>query len=276
MDLSAKKLTLIFTLAAGVTCGGIVGVGTVYHEYGGMKTETVHRAHGKANPADTRVNPAKDTGTGVEAEILKIESGQMIVRAHTWVGQFAITSICANDNAQANPACEYSADITDEQGKKITNPQKGQTVWLRKIEGADLKNLFAGIPNIRPTGDVLAGPVKAHVVKSVDGDTAGVLAEIWPGNYVVINVRFNGIDTPEKGGRAKCPAEAALAEKASAATKELIDNKDVMLYNVQYEKFGGRLLADVYTLDGKSASQNLIDKGLARPYHGEKKQSWCK
>ena len=129
---------------------------------------------------------------------------------------------------------------------------------------------------MRPRTDVVPGPVRAHVIKTVDGDTFEVMAEIWKGTYVLTDIRVNGIDTPEKKGRAKCESEAALAEKASAATKELIYDKDVLLFNVQYEKYGGRVLGDVKTLGGLSVADNLTRKNLAKPYDGGTKQSWCK
>jgi endonuclease YncB( thermonuclease family) len=34
-----------------------------------------------------------------------------------------------------------------------------------------------------------------------------------------------------------------------------------------------RIVADVY-VDGSDLGQELIEKGLAKPYHGEKKPKW--
>ena len=41
-----------------------------------------------------------------------------------------------------------------------------------------------------------------------------------------------------------------------------------------WDKFGGRIDADVF-INGENFAQMQIDKGLARPYFGEKKKSWC-
>jgi len=43
---------------------------------------------------------------------------------------------------------------------------------------------------------------------------------------------------------------------------------------LKWDKYGGRVLGDVY-LDHQSLAQSLISAGLARPYKGEAKSSWC-
>ena len=46
-------------------------------------------------------------------------------------------------------------------------------------------------------------------------------------------------------------------------------------YRAETLDAGGRVLADVKTSDGQDPAQNLISKGLAKPYDGGKKSSWC-
>jgi len=90
-----------------------------------------------------------------------------------------------------------------------------------------------------------------------------------------LSLRVLGVDTPEKGARAACPAEAAAAEKASAFTKNAVANaKKIQIELKEHDKFGGRVLGDVI-LDGQKLSELLIKNGHARAYFGEKKQSWC-
>jgi endonuclease YncB( thermonuclease family) len=48
--------------------------------------------------------------------------------------------------------------------------------------------------------------------------------------------------------------------------------KQVVIYD--WDKFGGRVLGDII-LNGSSLRELLIQNGLARPYFGEAKQSWC-
>jgi micrococcal nuclease len=255
-----KKLGMVFALAAGVTTGGVVGGGVLYHQY--------HTPTAQVQTVQMTANNRSVT----EAEIVKVDAaGRITVRAHTWVGQYMVAQV-APAGAPLNGAA-YSAQFTDAQGVQLSSVKVGDKVWLRGMEGtSDLSNVQ--LPPTKPNSDVVLGPVQAKVTRVVDGDTPGVVAEIWPGTYVTISVRVGGIDTPEKGGRAKNAYEAELAQKASAETRALIEGKTVLLYNVEYEKFGGRVLADVKTLDGVDVAQNLVNKGLARPYDGGTKQPW--
>lgn len=112
------------------------------------------------------------------------------------------------------------------------------------------------------------------IIGTTDGDTLKIeIPAMLPLNY---SIRINNIDTPEKDSRAQCPKEAKLAEKASEFTRSLTNNvKTFKISNVKHDKYGGRLLADV-EINGIDVAQALIKKGLAREYHGEAKQSWCK
>jgi micrococcal nuclease len=112
------------------------------------------------------------------------------------------------------------------------------------------------------------------IVKVIDGDTLQIesLQEL---PELKLYIRVNLVDTPEKGSRAKCEKEAKLAEKASKFTKQFIGkNKTATFRNIKWDKYGGRLLADV-EINGKSLSDELIKNGLARSYDGKKKGSWC-
>lgn len=109
-----------------------------------------------------------------------------------------------------------------------------------------------------------------------DGDTVTFQANFLPPPLKpVLGVRILGVDTPEKGFRAKCPAEAAKGEAATKFTKAAVANaKSIQFEIVDWDKFGGRVLGDVI-LDGNRLSQLLIKNGYAREYWGEAKQSWC-
>lgn len=123
---------------------------------------------------------------------------------------------------------------------------------------------------------VHANPYDMVVTKVTDGDTIRVEAPwLLPELGDTIAIRILGIDTPEKGGRAQCEKEAALGEEATNFAKSIIKVGDTVQVNVlQWDKFGGRINADVF-VNGQNFSQMQIDKGLARAYFGDKKQSWC-
>lgn len=116
----------------------------------------------------------------------------------------------------------------------------------------------------------------AQIVRVTDGDTVVIAAPFLPAPLKPeLAVRIYGVDTPEKGHRAQCPAESARGEAASQFTKTAVANstqRQVVLYG--WDKFGGRVLGDI-VLNGQSLRTGLIQNGFAREYYGEAKQSWC-
>ena len=106
-----------------------------------------------------------------------------------------------------------------------------------------------------------------------DGDTCYVIAPSLPVPLQKMSVRILGIDTPEIRG--KCEEEKKLALEARAfANKMFRDAETIEFANLDWDKYGGRVLADVY-IDGKSYRDEIINTGLARPYDGGTKQEWC-
>lgn len=122
----------------------------------------------------------------------------------------------------------------------------------------------------------ISNPYDYKILRVSDGDTVVFEAPFMPAPLKPqLSLRVLGVDTPEKGSRAQCPNEDALAEKASAFTKDAINKaKKVQIEIKEHDKFGGRVLGDVI-IDNQRLSKMLIDNGLARAYFGEKKQSWC-
>lgn len=121
----------------------------------------------------------------------------------------------------------------------------------------------------------VANPYPWKVTRAVDGDTVEVQVDWLPielGNK--LKIRVYGVDTPEKGARAKCPAEAQLGLAATNFTKKFLTGKPVSVEIKEWDKFGGRILGDVI-VNGKSLRAELIKNGLAREYFGDAKKSWC-
>ena len=116
----------------------------------------------------------------------------------------------------------------------------------------------------------------AQIVRVNDGDTVVIAAPFLPAPLKPeLAVRIYGVDTPEKGHRAQCAQEDVRGKAATEFTKGAIaisQKRQVTLY--AWDKFGGRVLGDII-LDGKSLRQGLINKGFAREYYGDAKQSWC-
>ena len=114
------------------------------------------------------------------------------------------------------------------------------------------------------------------ITRVIDGDTVEIAVDFLPSPLPPkLSIRVMGIDTPEKAPRAQCDAEAALAKKASAFTKNAVANAlEVDIKILKWDKYGGRVLGEVY-LDHQSLAESLVSAGLARHYEGDAKQSWC-
>jgi micrococcal nuclease len=113
----------------------------------------------------------------------------------------------------------------------------------------------------------VCGPAHARSdCRAIDGDT------IACGK---IHVRIVNVDTPELGAGARCPAEAALAERARRFTAEQIVGTHVEIRpdaRRPYDRYG-RTLARVI-VDGVDLGEALVAAGLAREWDG-KRRPWC-
>jgi len=115
-----------------------------------------------------------------------------------------------------------------------------------------------------------------EITRVIDGDTVAFAAPFLPAPLKKeLSIRVYGVDTPEKGWRAECEAEAKWGEQASQFTRDQLNNaKKLQIAIAKWDKFGGRVLGDVI-IDGKSLRHMLIKNGFAREYYGDKKESWC-
>ena len=134
-----------------------------------------------------------------------------------------------------------------------------------------MKWIIALLLSVSPA---LATPYE--ITRVIDGDTVEIAVDFLPKPLPPkLSIRVLGIDTPEKAPRALCDAEAEKAKLASAFTKKAVaEAKEVDIVIVKWDKYGGRVLGDVF-LDQKSLAEMLIAAELARPYKGDAKTSWC-
>ena len=120
---------------------------------------------------------------------------------------------------------------------------------------------------------VVYGPYRANVVRVIDGDTVKMQLAISPGLTKTINVRVDGVNTPEKRTRDKCEKTAGLA--ASAYVEQWLTNAAIItVRDVRNGKYAGRWLGSI-SADGNDLATALIASGHGRPYHGGKRESWC-
>jgi endonuclease YncB( thermonuclease family) len=148
-----------------------------------------------------------------------------------------------------------------------------------------MKRLLASLLLLFSTS-AFAHPLTVAVLEVYDGDTIDISA-LLPPPLDELSVRVLGIDTPEKPAdsyyetgklnRADCVAEAELALKATEHVKKLIaeSGNRITLDNFSWDKYGGRINADVY-IGNLKLSDHLIEQGYAVPYDGgAKTHSWC-
>ena len=103
----------------------------------------------------------------------------------------------------------------------------------------------------------------------VDGDTLKLSQR---------TIRIVGIDAPET--RAQCPAEALGAERASAVLQRWVNAAPFELVprlDRPTDKYGRELMTARRVVRGRpeTAAEVLIEAGVARPYMGEARRSWC-
>jgi endonuclease YncB( thermonuclease family) len=137
---------------------------------------------------------------------------------------------------------------------------------------------------------LLVAPAKAEnldtmyvykAIKIIDGDTIALNVENEKPliQKLGLSVRIRGIDTPERGSRAKCNKEKALAEKATKLVNDIIGamgQNELLLSKIKWDKFGGRVDAFV-KVNGVDIGKALLIRGLAVENNGEKKtKDWCK
>ncbi|MCC5994978.1 MAG: hypothetical protein JJU18_01240 [Oceanicaulis sp.] len=119
----------------------------------------------------------------------------------------------------------------------------------------------------------------AEVLHIVDGDTVGVRAHTWPGQYVEIRVRLRGVDAPEIR-RVACEAERVKGHEATEFTRGWLSAPDgdgfapVMLTEIGPDSFWGRVVARIVReQDGADLSDDLLTAGLAVPFR--QPGPWC-
>uniref|UniRef100_A0A6C0IFA0 TNase-like domain-containing protein n=1 Tax=viral metagenome TaxID=1070528 RepID=A0A6C0IFA0_9ZZZZ len=117
------------------------------------------------------------------------------------------------------------------------------------------------------------------VIKVYDADTITIATKLpfKDSPLYRLSVRLNGIDAPEIKGKDISDEEKEAAIIARDVVSKMILHKDVVLKNIQTEKYG-RVLADVY-IDNINLNEYLITHKYAVKYDGGKKikpESWLK
>lgn len=138
-----------------------------------------------------------------------------------------------------------------------------------------MKYLLALICLLLPTISIGSQPFDVVVKDIYDGDTFRIELPL-PEPLNKAYVRIRGVDTPEKGARAKCASENEKSKRALARVKELIAiDSIVTLQNYDWDKYGGRIDAQVIS-KGVDVGAELLKEHLASSYNGQgAKKDWC-
>ena len=122
--------------------------------------------------------------------------------------------------------------------------------------------------------NVAASDLTMSVIKVYDGDTFVSELHGVPEPLNKVSVRIRGIDTPELRG--KCSSEVEAAIKSKRQLIAILDSNDtVIVKNVKWDKYGGRIDGDVFLKNGVDVRAEMIKRKAARPYSGEKRVGWC-
>lgn len=119
----------------------------------------------------------------------------------------------------------------------------------------------------------IEGPVSAAIIKVIDGDTVLVNATPWPSHTIRVYVRLRDINTPEL--KSKCKEERNAAYQAKRALIDLICGDTITLHHISGGKYYGRILADIETLSGVKANDQMLKIGHARPYKKGNQKKFC-
>ena len=117
---------------------------------------------------------------------------------------------------------------------------------------------------------------KCKILRIVDGDTVDIDIDLGFGMWMhKERVRMMGIDTPESRTRDEVEKVFGLASKNRL--KELLPIGSTQILKTEIDKSGedakgkfGRILGD-FLIEGKKASEILIEEGHAVAYHGQSK-----
>lgn len=116
---------------------------------------------------------------------------------------------------------------------------------------------------------ILKGQGQCRVVAVIDGDTV----TMWCGGTVFERARLTGFDTPEVFSP-QCFSERWRGLRATLALKGALWSAGrIQLRPGERDRYD-RVLVRM-TVDGRSVGNDLIARGLARPYLGGGRRSWC-
>ena len=118
----------------------------------------------------------------------------------------------------------------------------------------------------------LRGPYEAEIVRVIDGDSFEARVRIWLDQDVTVIVRLAGVDAAEMDAPCVMARVFAMAARASLVLE--LDGGRATLFDVERDKYGGRVVARAVGPKGDDLAATLLAAGLVRPYRG-RRPDWC-
>lgn len=116
--------------------------------------------------------------------------------------------------------------------------------------------------------------IYARIEEIYDGDTVKIIV-LFGDTPVRLSLRILGVDTPEiKHGEGRLPEEHVSAVKVRDYMRSLFPKSIAKICIRDWDKYGGRVLGELFLETGENVAELLIHRGWARPYRGEKKRPW--
>ena len=129
-------------------------------------------------------------------------------------------------------------------------------------------------PNAVPKVPMQNEIIDARIEDIYDGDTVKIIV-LFGDVPVRLSLRILGVDAPEiKRSADKLPQEHDAAVKVREYMESMFPKNIAKVRFTQWDKYGGRILGDLFTPAGVSVSELLIKGGWCREYQGEKKKAW--
>ncbi len=164
-------------------------------------------------------------------------------------------------------------------------PERGRSATEGRRVGVDAQSKSEPLPIPAPSSGreqtapslqdlrLAAGGHPAEVLRINDGDTFEARVHVWPGMQVTTKVRLRGIDAAEF--RAQCAEEYRLATAARDALARMLAEGGVTIGRIDFDKYGGRVVANAATRNTPDVSEALLKTGYVRAYDGGRRESWC-
>ena len=116
-----------------------------------------------------------------------------------------------------------------------------------------------------------AGGHPAEVLRVNDGDTFEARVHVWPGMQVTTKVRLRGIDAAEFT-RAMRGGSIGSRRAARDALPRMLAEGGVTIGRIDFDKYGGRVVASAATRKTPDISDALLKTGLVRAYDGGRRE----